>query len=63
MVNYQNIIHTYGDKINIHEYYEVEYWSKALEVNVEQLRKAVSKAGNSVDAVIQYLELQQISRN
>jgi hypothetical protein len=42
--------------INIHENYEVEYWTKALGTNSEELKKAVAAAGNTADAVKRYLK-------
>ena len=38
-------------KINMHEEYEVKYWTHALGVSHEQLQKAVDKVGNSAAAV------------
>ena len=38
-------------KINMHEAYEVKYWTHALGVSKEQLQKAVDKVGNSAAAV------------
>jgi len=38
-------------KINMHEPYEVQYWTKHLNVSKEQLQKAVDKVGNSAAAV------------
>ncbi|MBR0826280.1 DUF3606 domain-containing protein [Bradyrhizobium manausense] len=38
-------------KINMHEAYEVKYWTHALGVSREQLQKAVEKVGNSAAAV------------
>jgi hypothetical protein len=38
-------------KINMHEDYEVRYWTKELGVNKEQLQKLVDKVGNSAAAV------------
>jgi len=43
------------DRINIHENYEVEYWTKALGVSAEELKKAVAAAGTSADAVRKHL--------
>lgn len=40
-----------ASRINIHEIYEVEYWTKRLGVTAEQLREAVQKAGTSARAV------------
>jgi hypothetical protein len=54
----ENINYKYShnwDKINIHEYFEVEHWTKALGINREELAKAVAVAGNSADAVKKYL--------
>lgn len=38
-------------KINMHEDYEVKYWTHALGVSKEQLQKAVDKVGNSAATV------------
>ncbi len=38
-------------KINMHEAYEVKYWTHQLGVTREQLQKAVDKVGNSAAAV------------
>ena len=38
-------------KINMHEDYEVKYWSKELGVSKDDLQKAVDKVGNSAAAV------------
>jgi hypothetical protein len=38
-------------KINMSEDYEVQYWTKHLNVSKEQLQKAVDKVGNSAAAV------------
>lgn len=42
-------------KINIHEQYEVQYWSKKYGVTPEELRDAVGKAGTSPEAVAKAL--------
>ena len=44
------------NRINVHEYFEVEYWSKKFGINPELLRRAVREAGASVDQVKQYLQ-------
>jgi hypothetical protein len=44
------------NRINVKENYEVEYWTKELGVNAEELKKAVEKAGTSSDAVRKYLK-------
>ena len=38
-------------KINMHEDYEVKYWTKQLGVSRDELEKAVKKVGNSAAAV------------
>ncbi|HWJ46892.1 MAG TPA: DUF3606 domain-containing protein [Candidatus Udaeobacter sp.] len=38
-------------KINMHEDFEVKYWTKELGVSKEQLQRAVDKVGNSAAAV------------
>jgi hypothetical protein len=38
-------------KINMHEDYEVKYWTKELGVSKEKLQKTVDKVGNSAAAV------------
>ncbi len=42
-------------RINIHESYEVAYWTKTLRVTPEELRDAVSAVGTSVEKVREYL--------
>ena len=37
--------------INMHEDYEVKYWTKHLGVSKEELQKVVDKVGNSAAAV------------
>jgi hypothetical protein len=44
------------DRINIHENYEVEYWSKELGISPEKLRQVVEDAGTSAKAVREYLK-------
>jgi hypothetical protein len=44
------------DRINLHEAWEVAYWTKALGVSKEALERAVKAAGSSsVNAVRQHL--------
>ncbi len=38
-------------KINMHEDFEVKYWTRELGVTREQLQKAVDKVGNSAATV------------
>ncbi len=40
-----------ASRINVHEKYEVEYWTKKFGVTEEQLKAAVSKAGVMAHAV------------
>lgn len=42
-------------RINMHEKWEVQYWTRELGVSQEALEKAVQAAGNSVDAVRQHI--------
>ena len=44
-------------KINMHEDYEVKYWTHALGVSREDLQKAVDKVGNSAASVRKELGL------
>jgi len=38
-------------RINIHEKYELDYWSKKFRISEEELRSIVERVGTSVDAV------------
>ena len=40
-----------ASRINVHEKYEVEYWSKKFGVTPDQLKAAVAKVGVSAKAV------------
>ena len=44
-------------KMNMHEDFEVKYWTKEFGVSREELQKAVDKVGNSAAAVRKELEL------
>jgi len=44
------------DRINMSEYYELEYWSNKFGVSIERLKTAVKAVGNSISAVSQYLK-------
>ncbi len=44
-----------ASKINVHEKYEVEYWTKHLGVTPEKLKDAVNKVGVSVKEVKKHL--------
>jgi hypothetical protein len=44
-----------ASKINVHETYEVEYWTKHLGVTPEKLKDAVNKVGVSVKEVKKHL--------
>ena len=44
-------------KINMHESYEVKYWTHALGVTREELQKVVDKVGNSAATVRKELGL------
>lgn len=43
-------------RISLSEKWEVEYWTKELGVDREQLEQAVKQAGNSANAVRQHLK-------
>ncbi|RZA12915.1 MAG: DUF3606 domain-containing protein [Lysobacteraceae bacterium] len=43
------------DRINLREDYEVQYWTKALGVTRDELRKAVEAVGSTADAVRRHL--------
>lgn len=55
MDNKDNVGSPDRNMINIHENYEVEYWTKELGISAEKLRQAVKDAGTSVKAVREYL--------
>jgi len=40
-----------ASRINVHERYELDYWSKHFGVTPERLKEAVEKAGTSAKAV------------
>lgn len=42
-------------RINVHETWEVHYWTQALNVTPEQLKKVVAIVGTSAAAVRKYL--------
>jgi len=52
----QNIGSPDRDRINIHEDYEVEYWTRQLAVSKEELIAAVNAVGTSADAVREHLK-------
>lgn len=56
MDNKNNVGSPDRDRINIHENYEVEYWTKTLGISAEELRKAVKAAGTSADAVRKHIK-------
>ncbi|CAN7303801.1 DUF3606 domain-containing protein [Pseudoxanthomonas sp. LjRoot143] len=43
------------DRVNLNEDYEVQYWTKALQITPEKLRSVVEAVGNSADAVREHL--------
>jgi len=43
-------------RINVHEDYELQYWTKKFRVTPEKLREAVSKVGTSAEAVERELQ-------
>jgi hypothetical protein len=44
------------DRVNVHEDYEVQYWTKKLGVSATQLKAAVSAVGPSAKAVEAHLK-------
>ena len=44
------------DRVNIHENYDVEYWSNKFGVSTDQLRRAVAAVGTSAADVEKYLK-------
>jgi uncharacterized protein DUF3606 len=44
-------------KINMHEPYEIKYWTHALGVSKDELQNAVDKVGNAAAAVRKELGL------
>jgi hypothetical protein len=44
-----------GQRINVNEDYEVRYWTQALNVTPDELRKAVRAVGTSSAAVRRHL--------
>jgi hypothetical protein len=44
-----------ANRINVHEAYELAYWTRALAVSEAELRKAVAEAGVMVANVSAYL--------
>jgi hypothetical protein len=42
-------------KINTHEEWELEYWSKKWSVSKDQIKQAVKAVGNSTEKVRHYL--------
>lgn len=43
-------------RVNVHEPYEIEYWSKKFDCSRDELRAAVSKVGVMAIAVEAYLK-------
>ena len=56
MDNKNNVGGPDRERINIHENYEVEYWTKTLGISAQELRKAVQAAGSSAEAVKQHIK-------
>jgi hypothetical protein len=49
--------HRDRSKINMHEDFEVRYWTKELRVSRDELQRTVDKVGNSAAAVRKELGL------
>lgn len=43
------------NRINVHEEWELRYWTKELGLSPDELREAVKQAGTSVKAVREHL--------
>ena len=43
-------------KINVHEKYELDYWSKKFGVTPDELRDAVKRVGTSLEAIERELQ-------
>jgi len=43
------------DRINVNEDYELQYWTKALDVSADELRAAVKAVGPTAAAVRKHL--------
>ena len=41
--------------INLRQFYEVEYWTKKLDITPEELTKVVEEVGNKIEAVRTHL--------
>jgi len=50
-------------KINLGQPHELKYWTRALRVSEEEIRRAIDKVGNSAAAVRKELGLIGASRN
>lgn len=46
-------------KINVHQSWELDYWSQELGTSKEEIRRAVGKVGPSVKNVKDFLGLRQ----
>ncbi|VVD29863.1 DUF3606 domain-containing protein [Paraburkholderia dioscoreae] len=44
-----------GKQVNVHEPWELEYWSNKFGVSKEALKRAVAQVGTHVDAVRRHL--------
>lgn len=47
-------------RINLHEPYEVKYWTGKLQVSYDELRLAVSAVGDRASDVEAYLDSEQV---
>ena len=43
-------------KINVHEKYELDYWSKKFRVTPDELRDTVKRVGTSLEAIERELQ-------
>jgi len=51
---------TDGDRINLSEDYEVQYWSAKFDVSAEKLKKAVKEVGDNSKRVEKFLKKKKV---
>lgn len=49
--NRRNLMPNDSERINIRQHYEVQYWTKKLDLTPTQLADIIDAVGDSVDAV------------
>ncbi|RFZ82731.1 DUF3606 domain-containing protein [Mucilaginibacter terrenus] len=56
MDNKNNVGSPDRDRINVHEEYELQYWSKKLGITRQELKDAIKAVGTSAEKVEAYLK-------